>query len=164
MDIWTIALIVSAFLCSLVAGLLFAFAIVAMPGIKNLNDGEFIRAFQEMDAIIQNNQPIFMLAWMGSVVVLILAGILSIGRLEGVEAGVMLVAVLIYLIGVQVLTVVVNIPLNNQLQTVEVDKLDEASLKEAREAFEPRWNRFNQIRTVVAGITVILLMILVALI
>ena len=30
-----------------------------MPGLSNLNDKEFIRAFQVTDAVIQNNQPIF---------------------------------------------------------------------------------------------------------
>ncbi len=59
--IFQIALILATFLCSLVAGFLFAFAVVAMPGIKRLNDGEFIRAFQVMDGVIQNNQPIFLL-------------------------------------------------------------------------------------------------------
>jgi uncharacterized membrane protein len=52
-DILAIALILATFLCSLVAGFLFAFAIVAMPGIRRLNDREFIKAFQVMDRIIQ---------------------------------------------------------------------------------------------------------------
>ena len=37
MGIFQIALILATFLCSLVAGFLFAFALVAMPGIRNLN-------------------------------------------------------------------------------------------------------------------------------
>jgi uncharacterized membrane protein len=40
-----IVLILATLLCSLVAGLLFAFASVVMPGIKQLNDREFIRTF-----------------------------------------------------------------------------------------------------------------------
>lgn len=61
MGIFHLALTLAPFLCSLVAEFLFAFAIVAMPGIRTLNDGEFIRAFQAMDLVIQNNQPIFAL-------------------------------------------------------------------------------------------------------
>jgi hypothetical protein len=30
-----------------------------IPGIKSLNDREFIRAFQVIDEVIQNNQPLF---------------------------------------------------------------------------------------------------------
>ena len=56
MGIFPIALIVATFLCSLVAGLVFVFAIVVMPGIESLNDREFIRAFQVIDRVIQNNQ------------------------------------------------------------------------------------------------------------
>ena len=69
--IFPIILITATLLCALVAGLLFAFAIVTMPGIKSLNDREFIRAFQVMDGVIQNNQPIFMLVWLGSALTLL---------------------------------------------------------------------------------------------
>ena len=51
-----IALIVATLLCSLVAGFVFAFAFVVMPGIKRLNDREFIRTFQVMDRVIQDNR------------------------------------------------------------------------------------------------------------
>ena len=44
-----IVLILATLLCSLVAGFLFAFATVVMPGIKTLNDREFIRAFQVIE-------------------------------------------------------------------------------------------------------------------
>ena len=70
-EIFQAALILATFLCSLVAGFLFTFAVVVMPGIRSLGDREFIRAFQVMDRVIQNNQPIFMLVWVGSVLVLI---------------------------------------------------------------------------------------------
>lgn len=46
MAIFQIALILATFLCSLVAGLLFAFAIVVMPGIRSLKDRDFLLAFQ----------------------------------------------------------------------------------------------------------------------
>jgi uncharacterized membrane protein len=37
----------------LVAGFLFAFAAVIMPGIRSLGDRAFIRAFQVIDRVIQ---------------------------------------------------------------------------------------------------------------
>jgi uncharacterized membrane protein len=61
MEIFHIALILATFLCSLVAGFVFAFAFVVMPGIGTLNDREFIRAFQVIDRVIQDRQPIFVL-------------------------------------------------------------------------------------------------------
>ena len=85
MVIFQITLIVATFLCSLVAGLLFAFAVVTMPGLRVLEDGEFIRAFQVIDRVIQNNQPIFMLVWVGSAVVLLFALVSGVGQLVGVN-------------------------------------------------------------------------------
>ena len=63
--IFDVALVLSAFLCSLVSGLLFSYAILVMPGIKSFDDKNFIKTFQVTDRIIQNNHPLFMLVWFG---------------------------------------------------------------------------------------------------
>jgi hypothetical protein len=34
-------------------------AVVVMPGIRNLGNREFLRAFQEVDRIIQRGHPVF---------------------------------------------------------------------------------------------------------
>jgi uncharacterized membrane protein len=60
-------LLVSTLLCTLVTGFVFTYAIVVMPGFGKLNDREFIQAFQATDGIIQNNQPLFMFVWVGSI-------------------------------------------------------------------------------------------------
>ena len=60
-------LLVSTLLCTLVTGFVFTYAIVVMPGFGKLNDREFIQAFQATDGIIQNNQPLFILVWGGSI-------------------------------------------------------------------------------------------------
>ena len=160
MEIFQIALILATFLCSLVAGFLFAFAIVVMPGISNLNDREFIRAFQVIDHVIQNNQPVFALVWIGSVVTLVASAVPGIWQLDGVERLLMIFAALVYLLGVQLPTAMINIPLNNQLQTVDVDAMNETTQRAARKEFEPRWNRWNLIRTVFASLASVLLIIL----
>lgn len=160
MGIFQIAVILATFLCSLVAGFLFAFSLVAMPGIKSLNDREFIRAFQVMDRIIQNNQPIFMLVWVGSVVALVTSAVLGIGQLDGAECLLIIFAALAYLFGVQLPTVTINIPLNNKLHTLDVDAMNETTQQAARRDFEPRWNQWNSIRTVFASLASALLIIL----
>ena len=160
MGIFQIALISATFLCSLVAGFLFAFAFVVMPGIRSLNDREFIRAFQVIDRVIQNNQPIFMLVWVGSVVALVTSAVLGIGQLDGAGRLLIIFAALTYLLGVQLPTVTINIPLNNKLQTLDVDAMNETTQKAARKDFEPRWNRWNSIRTAFASLASALLMIL----
>jgi uncharacterized membrane protein len=143
-----------------VAGFLFAFAIVVMPGIRSLNDREFIRAFQVIDGVIQNNQPLFVLVWIGSVVALVTAAVFGFGQLDGVGRLLIIFATLAYLLGVQLPTITINIPLNNKLQTLDVDAMNETTQKAARKDFEPRWNRWNSIRTVIASLASALLIIL----
>ena len=145
-----LALITAALLCSLVAGFLFAFAVVVMPGIQRLEDRAFLRAFQVMDGVIQDNQPLFMLVWLGSVVALVLAAVLGIWRLDGAERLLLILVTLVYLAGVQLPTVRVNIPLNNRLQTLDTEALDDAALDGERQGFEAPWNRSNRARTVLA--------------
>jgi len=155
-----IALALAAFLCSLVAGFLLAFALVIMPGIRNLGDREFLRAFQEMDGVIQRGHPFFGLVWLGSVVALVTGLALGVGQVVGLERTLLALAGGVYLLGVQLPTFIINIPLNNELQALDVNGADEAACRSARERFEPRWNRWNTIRTILAALTSAMLVVL----
>jgi uncharacterized membrane protein len=148
-----IALAMAAFLCSLVAGFLWASAIVVMPGIRHLGDREFIRAFQEIDGIIQRGHPLFGVVWLGSVLVLVIGIALGIGQVVGLDRMLLVLAGGVYLLGVQLPTFIVNVPLNNELQALDVDVANEAACRSARERFEPRWNRWNTVRTALAVLT-----------
>ena len=160
MGIFQLTLIVATFLCSLVAGFVFAFAVVVMPGIGKLGDGEFLRAFQVMDRVIQSNQPLFIFVWMGSVIALLAAAAIGFGQLDGTGRLLIIVAVLVYLLGVQVPTVTINVPLNNTVQALEIDAMDETAQAAARQDFEMRWNTWNSIRTGLASLVSVLLIIL----
>lgn len=146
MGVFQIVLVLTTFLVSLVAGFVFAFASVVMPGLRDLNDREFIRSFQVIDGIIQKNQPVFVFVWLGSIVAVLASLGLGLGQLGGTPLLLMLVAGLVYLLAVQLPTFVINVPLNNKLQAVDVDSLDETSLSVARKEFEPRWNLRNSAR------------------
>lgn len=162
MSLFEGALVLTTLLCSLVAGFLFAFAVVVMPGIRRLNDREFVRAFQAMDGVIQDNQPIFMLVWMGSLLALIVVAIMGVSQLDGGWRWLLIATTIAYVLGVQWPTIAINIPLNKRLQTLNVDALDEASLSAARAGFEPRWNRWNMVRTLVStGVAALLMVLLV---
>lgn len=154
-------LIVATLACTLVAGFLLAFAIVVMPGLRNLDDAGFLRAFQVMDRVIQDRQPVFILMWVGSLVSLVVAAGLGLRQLEGawrlLVAGLAVAA----LLGVHLPTVVVNIPLNDRLQALRVEDLGADALRSARMGFEDRWNRWNRVRTVVAGLVSLLLIVTV---
>lgn len=49
-------LLLAALLCGLVAGLLFAFAVVVMPGLRTMDDAAFVQAFRAIDGVIQRGQ------------------------------------------------------------------------------------------------------------
>ena len=159
MDVLDISLILSIISCSLVGGFIFTYAIVVMPGLSNLNDKDFLRAFQVTDAVIQKNQPLFMFTWIGSilsVLATILVSLLSIGFAEG-----WLIAVVsfVYLLGVQGITVDIHIHLNNHIQKLNIEELNDKILADERLKFETKWNFFNKIRTGIA-ISVSLLMLI----
>tara|TARA_B000000557_G_C20502448_1_gene328552 strand:+ start:90 stop:584 length:495 start_codon:yes stop_codon:yes gene_type:complete len=150
MNFIDILLILSILLCSLVTGFIFTYAIVVMPGLSKLKDKEFIRAFQVTDEIIQNNQPIFMLIWVGSIISvlsLIISSVIIIGISESLLT---IIIGTIYLFGVQGVTIGIHLPLNNQIQKVNTEELDDQKLHEERLNFERKWNFFNNIRTIIA--------------
>ena len=161
MEVFQVALILATLLCSLVAGFVFAFAVVVMPGIGGLNSEEFIRAFQKMDGIIQNSQPAFTLVWVGSVITLIIATVSGVAHLDATGVSLLILSTLAYLLGVQLPTFTINIPLNKRLQSLNVDVMDASAQQSAREAFEGRWNRWNVIRTVISCLVTLLLIVVV---
>jgi|TARA_Y100000389_G_scaffold190895_1_gene216302 uncharacterized membrane protein len=131
-----------------------------MPGFSKLNDKDFIRAFQVTDNIIQNNQPLFMLIWIGSILSVISTIVFSIFNINADYSIFIIVTGFFYLIGVQGLTISIHIPLNNNIQKIDVDKEDELKLNEVRKEFEIKWNYYNRIRTVVAFTVTTLLMLI----
>ena len=160
MDAFQVTLVVATFLCTLVAGFVFAFAVVIMPGIRSLSDGDFLRAFQVMDGVIQRNQPAFVIVWAGSVVTLIAAAALGFSQLDDTGRVLTIAAVIVYLLGVQVPTALINIPLNNELKSLTIADLDDDARASARRKFEGRWNASNTLRTVLACVVSVLLLIL----
>ena len=163
MDLLDISLIFSITFCSLVSGFIFTYAIVVMPGLSNLNDKEFIRAFQVTDAVIQNNQPIFMFTWIGSIVSLlgtILTSVVGFGLLE---TWLVVLFSVVYLLGVHGITIAIHIPLNNNIQKVLIEGLNGKAIMDERVKFERKWNYFNNIRTSVSISFSLLLLILLSL-
>ena len=111
-----------------------------------------------IDAVIQAGQPVFGLVWMGSVVALLLSAVMGGLQLDGIARAFVIVSALVYVLGVQVPTFRINVPLNNTLQRLDIDAMDEDALASARRAFENRWVRWNSIRTVVASLVSVALM------
>ena len=162
MDLLDVSLIFSIMLCSLVGGFTFTYAIVVMPGLSSLNDREFIRAFQVADAVIQNNQSLFMLTWIGSIVSLLSTVFISTVNFGLTQTWLIVLASAVYLLGVQGITIAVHIPLNNHLQKIIIEKLSDKAITEERMRFEGKWNYFNNIRTIISISVCLLLLIILS--
>ena len=121
-----------------------------MPGLSKLSDKEFLKAFQATDAVIQNKQPIFMVIWVGSIVSVLSLILISIVYVGLSETWLVVLVALIYLMGVQGITILIHLPLNNQIQKLNLEKLNDEDLKNERLNFEIKWNFFNNIRTTIA--------------
>ena len=154
-----ISLIFTILLCSLVSGFIFTYSIVVMPGLSNLNDKDFLKAFQVTDAVIQNNQPLFMFTWIGSIVAILTTIVASLITAGLLEFWLIVLVGAAYLLGVQGITVAIHIPLNNHIQKLNIEELNDKTLAHERLKFEPKWNFFNKIRTGIA-ISVSILMLI----
>ena len=160
MDVLDISLILSIITCSLVGGFIFTYAVIVMPGFSNLNDKDFLRAFQVTDAVIQNKQPLFMFTWIGSIVAMLTTILVSLVSVGLPETWLILLIGVAYLLGVQGITITIHIPLNNHIQKVKIEELNDETLANERLKFETRWNFFNYIRTSIAIFVSVLMLIL----
>ena len=159
MDKLDISLIVSILSCSLVGGFIFTYAVVVMPGLSKLNDKDFLRAFQVTDAVIQNKQPLFIFTWIGSIIAMLTTILVSLLSVELQETWLIFLIGFAYLLGVQGITIAIHIPLNNHIQKVKLEELNDETLANERLKFETRWNFFNYIRTSIAILVSVLLLI-----
>lgn len=156
---FTLTLLASTLLCSLVAGFLFAYAIVIMPGIRALNHHDYLQAFKVTDAVIQNNSPLFILVWLGSVLSIIAAAVLGIWNLPVFDTLLLAAACAVYLFGVQLPTIKNNIPLNNELKNLNLQEASESELNDLRQRFEKQWVASNNLRTALSAVVALLQMI-----
>lgn len=147
MDFLDISLIFSILSCSLVTGFIFTYAIVVLPGFSKLDDKEYIRAFQVTDEVIQNNQPLFMLTWIGSIISVLGAILASILSPDLGETWFIVLIGVVYLVGVQGITITIHLPMNNHIKDLNLDELDNQTLSKERLKLETKWNYFNNIRT-----------------
>ncbi|MBZ4187761.1 DUF1772 domain-containing protein [Niabella beijingensis] len=132
-------------LVALMAGLFFSFSVSVTQGLGKLDNLNYLRAMQHINREILN--PVFLLCFTGAPFALIGATITKF--IYHRELFVFMTGItLLYIIGVFLVTMLANVPLNNYLAALHLDQLSAAELEAARSKFEQSWNRFNHIRTV----------------
>ena len=67
------------------------------------------------DAVIQNNQPLFMFSWISSILAVLATILISLVSIGFAEAWVIVLVAFAYILGVQGITVAIHIPQNNHI-------------------------------------------------
>lgn len=140
----TILELLTAVGCALVGGVFFAFSTFVLPALARLTSEQGTAAMRSIN-VLAVRAPL-MVAMFGTALACLALGVATLIR--GGPATVVLGCVL-YLLGVVVVTVVANVPLNNRLAAGEVTFA----------AYVPAWARWNHVRSVAAlGAAVLVLL------
>ncbi len=145
--------IVTAFLGVLLSGAIFGFFFAwlcsVMWGLDGADPRVAIAAMQAMNGSVQN--AVFAPAFFGTPVVLALAAVFAmrVGRAAGAVLG---LAAAVYAGAALLVTLQVNVPMNEVLAVTPVPEDIEAA-RAVWQGYSPRWQEFNLIRTVASGVT-----------
>lgn len=127
------------------AGLFYAFSMGAMPGLARTGDETFVHAMQQINRAILN--PWLALILAGPGVLMVVSAVVQLGAGDRGELPWTIAGFGLYL-AMLVITMGINVPLNNQLDRAQpATTTDFASV---RGRFEASWVRWNIVRTVAA--------------
>src|SRR5438046_2655738 len=107
-----VTLIGATIAAGLMAGLFFAFASAIMPTLRGADDRAFVDVMQRINVAIVN--PVFMTVFMGGLVIAAAAVVVH-WRDDGRDALAWMIAGLVLYVAMFLITIAVNVPLNNQL-------------------------------------------------
>lgn len=139
------ALITATLTMGLMAGVFGLYSHTIMPGLRRTDDRTFVGAFQAMDRAIIN--PWFMPAFIGALLLTGLGAVLCLGARNRAALPWLVAAFVLYLIAF-VLTMAINVPLNDAMKAAGApDRI--ADLAAVRANFdEAKWAAANLVRTV----------------
>ena len=126
--------------CGLLAGLYFAFSVFIMTALDRLGPAAAATAMNSINTVILRSMfmPLFMLSSVASLVLAV------IGAIRWGEPGATLLIAggLVYFVGMFVVTMVFNVPLNNQLQASQAGDVEVYWRR-----YVVSWTRWNHVRT-----------------
>lgn len=151
-----IVLVLGILFTGLTAGLCFTWSNAITPGIGKLDDLGFLQSFQAMNRAIINRS--FLIIFFGPVVLLFVNAFLH-RNVHPTTFWSFLLAAILFFIGIGLITVLKNVPLNESLDNTVLENLSSIELKELRTKFEQPWNRWHIQRTVASFTSFALLLI-----
>ncbi len=136
---------------ALVGGIFFAFSSFVMKALVRVPSAEGIGAMQSINVVVIN--PSFMGAFIGTAVVSLGAVGLALAGWGRPSAPFFLGGALFYLVGTFLVTMLGNVPLNNQLAAVSAT---DPAASDVWERYVSRWTAWNHVRTAAAMVAALL--------
>jgi uncharacterized membrane protein len=147
----------AAFLALLLSGGIFGFFYAwvcsTMWGLDAADPRVAIEAMQAMNASVRN--AVFAPTFFGTPLVLLITAALAFWAGIRRAAAVFALGGLIYFFGGMLLTMAVNVPMNEALALVQIPE-DIAAANTIWQDYSAEWQFYNQVRTVVSGVTLLL--------
>ncbi|MVT55756.1 DUF1772 domain-containing protein [Bradyrhizobium yuanmingense] len=134
-------------------GFFYAWVCSTMWGLDAADPALAIGAMQAMNASVRN--AVFAPAFFGTPFVLIATAMLAwLSRLKAASV-IFAIAGLLFLSGGMILTMTVNVPMNEALAAVAIPQ-DAAEARRIWESYSGPWQFWNMVRTIVSGVTLAL--------
>ncbi len=140
-------------LSAAIFGFFYAWVCSTMWGLDAADPRVAIAAMQAMNASVRN--VVFAPAFFGTPIVLLLAGVLLWGQGHQASGGTFIASGLVYALGGMILTMMVNVPMNEALALQDIPS-DPADAQAMWDAYSPRWQVWNQTRTVLSGVSFVI--------
>ncbi|WP_204346591.1 DUF1772 domain-containing protein [Psychroserpens algicola] len=151
----TVVLFITVVLNALSVGFFFAWSFSVILGTKKVANITYLETMQSINKEILN--PVFFIVFFGSLIALILNAYLQYSNKTVFYL--VLASAIVYLVGTFGITAFGNVPLNNQLEVLNINQLSVLELKDFRIYYENSWNQYHNLRTMSSMISFILLLI-----
>jgi uncharacterized membrane protein len=132
----------------LISGFFYAYACSVTLGLALLPDEQYVEAMQAINATVRNG--VFAFSFFGAVLFLLLAIAVNMPRWRSRRFLLVALAAVLYIGGGFMLTILVNVPMNEEL--ARVGEAAPAALSQVRAEYEGLWNFWNGVRTVFSSL------------
>jgi len=129
----------------LIAGIFFAFSNFVMKALARVPEEHGLRAMQAINVTVLN--PVFLTLFVGTAVLCLFLGVISVIRWQGPGARCLLAGSLLYFLGNFVVTAARNVPRNDALARLNPSSPEAV---DAWRRYVVEWTRWNHVRTVTA--------------
>jgi uncharacterized membrane protein len=144
----TVLILISALSSALVAGMFYAFSSFVMAALGRIPANEGINAMNSINVTVIT--PSFMVFFMGSALLGIVLGGWALLSISQFDSQLILLACLLYVVGCFGVTMVFNVPLNNQLAATSPT---DGSV--FWQSYLQTWTMWNTVRTVAAALAAV---------